>query len=322
MGQLFDRITEYENLRQAAWAGFKGKRGRASANALFMDLEGQLLQLQADLRSGRYQPGPYRAFTIVDPKPRLISAAPLIDRVVHHAVVRVLEPRFERRFIHHSYACRTGKGQHRALAQFRDWARRFRYVLVLDVHKFFPSIDHEVLAGVLFRTVRDPAVRDLIRRILAGSNPQVPVPCHYPGDDLLAPLERRRGLPIGNLTSQFFANALLDVVDHHVKDRLRVQAYLRYADDLALFGDDKAALWAARASVEAQLHGLRLRLNRGESRVRRPAEGVTFLGFTVRPGSARLGPVAVRRARRRHRALRVAFWDGAAWLEVRSSLAA
>ena len=154
MPLTFDRITDFENLRQAAWAVFKGKRDRAAANALFYDLEGRLLALQRDLRGGTYRHGPYRTFTIADPKPRLISAAGLIDRVVHHAIVGVIEPRFERRFIHHSYACRVGKGQHRALDQFVCWARGHRFTMVLDVQKFFPSIDHEVLKQVVFRHVR------------------------------------------------------------------------------------------------------------------------------------------------------------------------
>ncbi|MCA9551739.1 MAG: RNA-directed DNA polymerase [Myxococcales bacterium] len=172
------------------------------------------------------------------------------DRVVHHAMVRVLEPRFERRFIHHSYACRTGKGQHRALCQFVRWARGHRHTMVLDVHRFFPSVDHEVMKAVAFDVVRDPEVRALIANVIDASDLPSAV-AHFPGDDLLIPLGRRTGLPIGNLTSQFLANVLLDRVDHHVKDDLRVKAYLRYADDLAFFGDDRAALWALRERSRA-----------------------------------------------------------------------
>ncbi len=202
------------------------------------------------------------------------------------------------------------------------WSRTHRYTMVLDVHRFFPSIDHAVMKDVLFKVVRDPEVRGLIEHIIDASNPQTPVPMHFAGDDLLSPLGRRRGLPIGNLTSQFFANILLDQIDHTVKDRLRVKAYLRYADDLAFFSNDKAELWAIREQVEASMGQLRLRLNSAKSRVRRVSEGITFLGFVVSNRRVRLGPVAVRRARRKHRALQIQFGEGAPWSKVADSLQA
>ncbi|MEM7675657.1 MAG: RNA-directed DNA polymerase [Myxococcota bacterium] len=135
-------------------------------------------------------------------------------------------------------------------------------------------------------------------------------------------MARRRGLPIGNLTSQFFANVLLDQIDHVVKDRFRMKAYLRFVDDLAFFHDDKDVLWLLRDEVEQAMWRLRLRLNRRKSRVRRIDEGITFLGFTVDRTRLRLGPVAVRRARRRHRELQRSFAAGASWDEIKASLQA
>lgn len=320
---LFERVVAFENLHAAAWEVFRGKRGRETANALFNRLEAVLLGLEAELRSGTYRPGPYHTFWIFDPKPRLISAAPLRDRIVHHAVVRVIEPLFERRFIHHSYACRTDKGNHRALDQFVRWSKAKRYVLMLDVHKFFPSVDHIVLKGEIRRGLKDARTLDLLDRIIDGSNPQEPVPEWFPGDELLTPSLRRRGIPIGNLTSQFLANVLMDRVDHLVKDRLRVKRYLRYVDDLAVFHDDRGFLLEVRGAIREELRAMRLRLNEGKSRLRRVKEGLTFLGFTVTPRGVRLAAPSVRRHRSRLRALQAAYARGEIDLrEVRSRLLA
>jgi retron-type reverse transcriptase len=155
-GGLWPELGSFANLHAAAVEALRGKRGRVYAGRFFRDLEANLLGLQQELLAGRYTPGAYRTFWIQDPKPRLISAAPFRDRVVHHALVRVIEPFFERRFVHHSYACRRGKGTHAALAQFVEWARGSRFVLKLDVRKFFPSIDHDLLKARLRRTLKDP----------------------------------------------------------------------------------------------------------------------------------------------------------------------
>lgn len=303
MGSLFDRAVTFENLHAAAWEVFRGKRDKLHAQRFFAGLEKNLFALQDELRTGSYRPGPYRTFWIHDPKPRLISAAPLRDRVVHHAVVRVVEPIFEKRFIHDSYACRPGKGNHRALRRFVGWARAHRYVLMLDVHRFFPSIDHEVLKAEIRRGLGDERLLRLLDTVIDGSNPQERVLRWFPGDDLFTPLERRRGLPIGNLTSQWLANVLLDRVDHLVKDRLRMKRYLRYVDDAALFHDDREVLADARAAIVNELAAMRLSLNARKSRLRQCREGLTFLGFVVTPKHVRLAQSAVRRARAQGRAL-------------------
>ncbi len=310
-GGLWPEIVSFANLHAAAVEALRGKRGRVYAGRFFRDLESNLLGLQKELLAQRYTPGAYRTFWIQDPKPRLISAAPFRDRVVHHALVRVIEPFFERRFIHHSYACRRGKGTHAALAQFVTWARSSRHVLKLDVRKFFPSIDHDILKARLRRTLKDADTLWLCDLIIDGSNEQEPVGVYFPGDDLFSPLARRRGIPIGNLTSQFFGNVYLDPLDHHVTDELRCGRYLRYVDDFCCFADDKAELSELRARLSGYLDGLRLRLNEGKSRVRRVSEGITFLGFVVRAGTLRLAQGAVRRQRRRVTRLRRAYGAGA-----------
>ena len=165
---LYPLITEFENLHLAFKRAARGKRSRWDVSGFEYDLEDNLLELQDELRTQTYQPGPYHNFTVYDPKPRLISAAPFRDRVVHHALCNVIEPLFERRFIDDSYACRVGKGTHAALDRAQDFARRYPYVLKCDVQHFFPSIDHDVLREQFRRVIRDPQTVWLMDQILDG----------------------------------------------------------------------------------------------------------------------------------------------------------
>ena len=175
---------------------------------------------------------PIEVFFIHEPKRRLISAAPFRDRVVHHALCQRIEPIFERSFISDSYANRVGKGTHRALNRVQQYARHYPYVLQGDLRQFFPSIDHAILHNMLAAKIDDPEILWLIARILAsGSNVlgEEYDMVYFPGDDLFAAL-RPRGLPIGNLTSQFWANCYLNVFDHFVKRELGCPGYVRYAN--------------------------------------------------------------------------------------------
>ena len=187
----------------------------------------------------------------------MVSAAPFRDRVVHQAFCAVCEPIFERSFIHDSYANRVGKGTHRAVARYEAFRDRFRHVLRCDVYRYFPAIDHEILKADLRRRIACAQTLALAERIIDGSNPQEPVYRYFPGDDLSTPYERRRGLPIGNLTSQLFANLYLNGMDHYCKEVLRAAGYVRYVDDIALFHDDPGRLeargfgWPARSPVRA-----------------------------------------------------------------------
>ncbi|MGQ9592834.1 MAG: reverse transcriptase domain-containing protein, partial [Planctomycetota bacterium] len=243
---LFEEIASLENLWEAARRASLGRRRKPYVARFLLNLEDELTRLQEELRSRTYRPGPYSTFRVYEPKERLISAAPFRDRVVHHALVRVIEPLFERRFVFDSWANRLGKGTHRALERFQGFSRRFRYVLKGDIRKYFPSIDHEILKAKIRRVIRCPGTLWLLDAIIDASNTQDPVVEYFPGDDILTPLERRKGLPIGNLTSQFFANVYLDDLDHFVKDGLGVKAYLRYVDDFAAFSDDKRELGLLR----------------------------------------------------------------------------
>ncbi len=301
MSELFQRISSFQNLWLAARRAARGKRRRPDVAAFLLDLEPQLLALEAELRAGEWRPGGYRTFRITEPKERLICAAPFRDRVVHQAVVQILEPRFERGFIHDSYACRKGKGTHAALRRVAAWARTWPWFLKVDVEKFFPSVDQTILLDLVGRRVRCPRTLDLLARILASWQSDEPPVRWFPGDDLLEPCRRCRGLPIGNLTSQFLANVYLDPVDHLVKDRLRIRGYARYCDDLVVLGPSAAALRPVRDVISAALARLRLIPHPRKTRIQPVAQGIPWVGFTVRTRELRLREDSLRRARRRFR---------------------
>ena len=206
---LFDGIASFPALFSAARRAARGKRDKPGAAAFLANLEKEILRLERELESGRYRPGRYKTIEIFDPKHRIVSAAPFRDRVVHHALCAVCEPIFDRGFIHDSYANRKGKGTHRAIARYERFRDRFHHVLRCDIYRYFPAIDHEILKRDLRRRIACPRTLALASRIIDASNPQEPVHAYFPGDDLFAPFGRPRGLPIGNLTSQVFANIYL-----------------------------------------------------------------------------------------------------------------
>jgi retron-type reverse transcriptase len=320
---LWERLTSFENLYCAAKEAQRGKRFKPAVGRFHYDLASSLIALRDELLSGSYQPGPYHTFTIYEPARRFISAAPYRDRVVHHALCQVIEPLFEKSFIFDSYANRIGKGTHRALDRCTEYCRKFRYVFQGDVRLFFPSIDHEILLARLAKRVFDPRVMALAETIVAHSNAQPPAAFYFTGDNLFTPYERRRGLPIGNLTSQFWANVYLDPFDHHFRDELGAPGYIRYVDDFLVFSNDKPQLTAWLDEAAARLERLRLLLNGRKSRVYPVEEGVPFLGFRVYPYHRRLLPASVTRARRRLNGLAQEYSAGRIGLaDVGRSLAA
>src|SRR5271170_4867252 len=300
-GDLWEQVISFEALLRAADTARKGKRFRPAVASFHFDQERALWKLHDELTTRTYRPGAYRSFFIYEPKKRQISAAPYRDRIVHHALTGVLEPLYERSFIADSYACRKGKGTHAAVARCQQFARRFRHVLKADIQKFFPSLDHEIAKQLVARKIKDPDVLWLVGQIIDHSNPQEAVVNYFPGDDLFAPGERRRGIPIGNQTSQFFANVYLDPLDHFVKERLGIKGYVRYVDDFLMFSDDKSHLADVREQIRDFLVGLRLRLHPAKSVIFPAKDGIRFLGYRVFPTHRLLPKENVRRFRRRVR---------------------
>lgn len=223
---------------------------------------------------------------------------------MHHALCAVIEPRFERLFIAGSYANRIGKGTHAAVDRLQALARRHHYVLRCDIVKHFPSIDHELLMRALSREIPEADVMALVRMIAAtgegvGGDDSHAALC--PGDDLLA-LCRPRGLPIGNLTSQFWSNCYLHPFDQFVTRELGCAAYLRYVDDFALFADDRQVLWAWKRAVVSRLERLRLRLHEDAAQVQSTRSGIPWLGCVIHPTHRLVKARKVVAATRRFRA--------------------
>lgn len=248
-------------------------------------IEPAVLALQRRLLDGSWRPGIPTKFRIRDPKPREITAAPFEDRVVHHALIDVLEPQLDRRMVPHSFACRRGKGQHAALRWAQRLLRENEWFLKLDVQGFFPSLAHDVVLATLQRVLKD-------RRALALCGVLV----QHGG-------EHGRGLPIGSLSSQWFANLVLDRIDHWLVEELRGPGYVRYMDDFVLFGAEKAGLRTTLPSIAARLAELRLDLKDRATLLAPVQQGLPFLGCRLYRSTIRLRPdnLARCRARLRHR---------------------
>ncbi len=301
---LFPQFANFNALRLAARKAVLGKRKKPGASAFIANAERELLRLEKQLQDGSYMPGRYVEILVKEPKERRVSAAPFRDRVVHHALCAVIFPVFEPGFIANTFANRTGKGTHRAIESYERYRDRHTHVLRADVFRYFPSIDHAILKAEFRRRIGCERTLWLMDIIVDGSNPQEAVELHFPGDDLFAPYQRRRGLPIGNLTSQFFANLYLNGFDHWATEVLRAP-YVRYVDDFALFHDDPAVLAEWRGRIDRYFEGRRLKLHPRKTVILPTTEPSQFLGFVLAPGGKRRLPDDnVARFRNRLRGLR------------------
>lgn len=265
-GNLYEKIYDFGNLHRAYIKARRCKRYKGDVLLFSANLEEELITLQNELIWGTYRTGRYRRFTVYEPKTREIAALPFRDRVLHHAVCNIVEPLFERKFIKDSYACRAGKGTHAGSSRLVNFLRRAQrgwgklYCLKADISKYFPSIDHDVLKRIVRRTIRCKRTLSLINEIIDSSG-------------------EGKGLPIGNLTSQLFANVYLNELDHLVKEEMKIKFYLRYMDDFVILHNDKKQLHQRMADIEGFLkHKLRLELNPKTS-VFQVLRGVDFLGY-------------------------------------------
>lgn len=284
---LYPQICEFDNIHLAYLKARRAKRFKHEVLAFSKNLEENLINIQNHLIWKTYKPSPYKFFTIYEPKERLIAALPFTDRVVHHALCNIIEPIFERSMIHDSYACRCGQGVLSGVlrtTQFlRDAHKRWGrvYCLKADIKKFFPSIDHEVLKRILRRRVACPDTLNLIDTIIDST-----------GDP--------RGLPIGSLTSQLWANVYLNELDHHLKDVFQVEYYIRYMDDFVVFHENKRYLRDLLEEITEYLADpLRLSLNRKTQIFPIRPRSVDFLGYRIWPGHRLLRKSNVRRTKRK-----------------------
>lgn len=278
-----ENIFSFESLHRAYLDARTCKRFRGDILEFGFSAEENILALRRELLSGAYIHGGYRTFILTDSKKRTIEVAPFRDRVVHHAVVDTIEPDFERAFIFDSYACRKGKGTHAAIRRTRSFARRvsqnfFRpaYMIQCDIAKYFNSVDHAILFSLIGKKIKDETILRIISEIIRSK----------PGG---------RGIPIGNLTSQLFANIYLNELDHFVKNRLGARFYVRYMDDFLLFHESPRVLAAWRAMIQKFLaERLLLTLHRKRSGIQ-PVERVDFLGYVLFPHRTLLRKSSVRR---------------------------
>jgi len=309
--RLFEEVTSFKNLLLAAAKAQKGKRMKPNTARFNFFLEKELVRLQAELLSQTYRPGRYRSFYVYEPKPRLISAAPYRDRVVHHALCNVIEPIFDRTFIYDSYACRPDKGTHIALDRAQGFLRANKYVLQCDIQKYFPSINHEVLLSIIAGKIKDERTVWLAKLIIESA-----------ASGVRQVASSAVGIPIGNLTSQFFANLYLNELDYFIKFNLRERYYIRYMDDFLLFGNDKAHLNKRKSEINGFLQEhLKLRLHPKKSVVFPVKEGVKFLGFRIFREHRRLKKENIKRFLKRIKMQKALFLKGLFSIErIRDSL--
>jgi hypothetical protein len=283
-GGLFDRIIAPENLRAAMLRAAQGKRHRSAVVSFLSNTETELDRLREEVASGTYRPRPYMQFRIKDPKPRMISCADFRDRIMHQSLCAVIGSCLERRFIADTYACRTGKGCHRAVLRAQELTRRHKFYLKLDVAKYYDSIRHDILLSLLGRMFREVKLRNLIETVV----------CH--------PLPGQRdgcGVPIGNLTSQWFGNFYLDGLDHWATECSGAGGYCRYMDDIVFWDDCKERLWRIRGAVEERLVQTRGLAIKATCLPPTPVtEGLPFLGMRIYPERLRLQQARMRRSRR------------------------
>lgn len=265
-GDLFERILDPANLRAAYAKAALGKRDRGETRQFQERLDDRLAEMAAGLRSGTFPVGRFQQFVIHDPKERIITAPCFAERVLHHAILGVCEPVFERWLIDDTFACRRGKGRLTALHRAKHFARRFPAYLKLDIRKYFDSIPHAPLLQRLSRLFREQKLLDLFARIIAGFRGAGGV-----------------GLPIGSLTSQHFANCYLGTFDRFVKEKLRVRGYVRYMDDMVLWGPSTLELREVAHSCQEFLHDHMHLTVKSEPAINHTVHGLDFLGCRLFP---------------------------------------
>lgn len=262
-GHLMENIADLDNLYQAYYKASLGKHGKSEVIGFGKHLDDNIKLLRSQLLNNDFKVGCYRYFTIFDPKKRLICAASFPERVVHHAVMNVCHPYFERNLINDTYATRIGKGTYEALDKAMKAMSRYQYVVKLDVRKYFDTVSHEVLKAKLRRLFKDKPLLSLFDAVIDSYS-----------------TSPEKGLPIGNLTSQYFANYYLSEVDHYAKEILAIPVYLRYMDDILFFGNEKTMVVEQVAALKAKIEALEIELK--PPIISWTEVGTTYLGYRIR----------------------------------------
>lgn len=280
-------IAAFENLAKAAYRAARGKKTRPAARRFFGEFEANVNCLGADIRACRLPYGRYNRFTIHDPKQRTIHAACFEDRVFHHALIHCAGPVLERAMVPSAFACRIGKGTHAAVKRVQGALGQFPWYVKIDIVKYFDSIDQSILLRLLFRRFKGAWFCGQLQRLVDGY-------CTASG----------KGLPIGALTSQYFANYYLDGLDRLITEQLAGKSHVRYMDDSIWYCETKARAKDSLACVQDFLNRERVLCLKQPVQINRSEHGVTFCGFRIRPQAVRL----TRRRRRRYQ-IRRQFWE-------------
>ena len=290
-GNLMESIADLDNLYLAYYKASRGKRGKSEVVSFAHHIENNLQKLRRQLLTNDYELGHYRYFSIFDPKKRLICAASFPERVMHHAIMNVCHPCFERNLIGDTYATRIGKGTYEAIGKAMKAMSRFQYVAKLDVRKYFDNISHEVLKAKLRRMFKDKALLSLFDAIIDSYS-----------------TTEGKGVPIGNLTSQYFANFYLSEMDHYAKEVLQIPVYLRYMDDILFFGDDKNIVKRQIEVLDGLVGDIGLEFK--PPIVVKTEVGVSFLGYRLRQHRVTLNVRSRNRLRRKLATYEVVYENG------------
>lgn len=257
---LWDDFISMENLELAAKKAVQSRKSGQGAKKFLANRKALLKSLQRSLIDGTFKTSPYRLKKIFEPKERLIYILPLYpDHVLHHALINVLGPIWQKTFVRDSYACIPGRGLHKASKEIMRFIRRNKYVLQCDIRKFYPSINHEIMFNIVKKKIADKKLLGVIYDVIKSCGGE-------------------KNLPIGNLTSQWMGNVYLNELDHFVKERLRCRDYIRYCDDFCLFGNDKAELARYEKLLENFVRD-NLNLEFSKAAIFPVARGVTFIGY-------------------------------------------
>ena len=345
---LFEKFVSFDNLLDAYKKARKGKVYQGYATEFNYNLSGNLLEIRNQLLKESYRFDEYKVFYVYDPKQRLIKAPSFRDRIVHHSLCNIIEPIFDQKFIYDSYACRKEKGTHKAVKRLQGFLRELNigsrrrasvcspsgtnereskiYALAIDISKYFPSVNHRLLFQIIRKKIADPKILNFIKKLLDTSSTENEYD-HLFSPDSHFRTKHPRGIPLGNLTSQLFANIYLNEVDQFVKHRLKIKYYLRYMDDSVILSKDKKHLRRIKEEIVKFLYD-RLYLTAHPKKIRIfPADkGINFLGYVVFKDHILLRSSNVRKFRKKYRKLLTKVREGKiskeeAWQSIQSWIA-
>lgn len=313
----YEQIAYYKNIYAAYLDARKGKSERNEIMRFSLELDKNLNSLFKDMQEGKYKVSGYRIIYIYVPKKRLIMALQFRDRVLQWAIYRLLNPMYEKIYIPDSYGCRKEKGREKAAIRLQYWLRQVDrkpvqfYYLKLDISKFFYRVDHAILLDILKRRIKDKRLMELFRIIINSEKrafglPLGIDPCEVDPCEMLFD----KGMPIGNLTSQMFANIYMNELDQYLKHDLHLKYVIRYMDDCIILHDDKVELWKIQRKIEIFLIE-KLKLNLNQKTVIRPTTcSVDFVGYILNKDEIRLRAATVKRMRSRIKYITKAYERG------------